>query len=383
MTVTLALLGQCAVHGPLDLTPSSAVIDALRTADVSLANLEATVAVAGAWPTKTKTLHLAEPDALTALADLGVTAVAHANNHAFDLGPPGIAATHAAAARAGIAVTGSGGDRAAALRPIRHGGVAVFAVDLGPQPDIVYADDTRAGMAGLRLSRAVALPPDQLAAMRSLAADLGDTARLAARRRAGYDTDGADLNLFGTRFLPGAAVAPVWRADAGDRDRLVAAIDAEKAAGHIVVVAIHAHHWDADWSATPHWFQALAEDLVAAGADVIAGTGAPVLQGARLINGRAVFSGLGNAIFHTHRAGRYDAEGLDVWRSACIRLTLADDGALQSAAVLPLAVGRPEPGPSGRPLGPAPLGGTDAATMFDRLVAPLPPADRARFRRPD
>lgn len=381
MTVTLAFIGQCAVHGPLDLGPSAAVIDALRTADVTLANLEATVAVAGAWPSKTKTLHLAEPDALTALADLGVSAVAHANNHAFDLGPPGIAATHAAAARAGIAITGSGDTRAVALRPIRRGRVAIFAVDLGPQPDIVYADDSRAGIAGLRLSRAVALPPEQLARMRTLAVDLGDDARLAARRRAGYDAETSALTLFGTRFIEGTTVAPIWRTDAAERDRLIAAIRAEKTAGHIVVVALHAHHWDADWSVTPHWFQALAEDLVAAGADVIAGTGAPVLQGAGVIGGRAVFSSLGNAIFHTHRAGRYDAEGLDVWRGACLRLTLADDGALEAAAVLPLAVGRPEPGPAGRPPGPSPLRDTVAAAIFGRLVAPLAAADRARFTR--
>lgn len=380
MSVTIALTGQCALHGPLDLAGSAAVRDVL-TADVALANLEATVAVAGAWPTKTKTLHLASSDALGALADLGVSAVTHANNHAFDLGPPGIAATREAASAAGLAFTGSGMNVDEAAAPARIGRVSILAADLGPQPDLVYASDSRAGIAGLRLSRAVQLPPNRLAAMRDLATDLGDAARTAARRRAGYDAESdAALTLFGTSFVPGPTVASLWRADAADKARLLANIAAEKASGRIVVVALHGHHWDADWSVTPAWFLALAEEIVAAGADVIAATGAPVLQPAHLIAGRPVFSGLGNAVFHTHRAARYDAEKLDVWRGVALRLTLADDGAFAGADVLPIAVGRPEPGPAGLPLAPRPLRGSDAAEIHARLTSALAPDAAVAFR---
>lgn len=383
MSVTIALTGQCALHGPLDLSGSAAVRDVLK-ADVALANLEATVAVDGAWPTKTKTLHLASPDALGALADLGVSAVTHANNHAFDLGPPGIAASRVAAEAAGLAFAGSGLSLEEAAAPTRLGRVSILAADMGPQPDLVYASDIRAGIAALRMSRAVQLPPDRLAAMRDLAADLGDAARSAARRRAGYDADSdAALTLFGTSFVAGPMVASLWRADAADKARLLARIAAEKAAGQIVVVALHGHHWDADWAATPAWFLALAEEIVAAGADVIVATGAPVLQPAHIVAGRPVFSGLGNAIFHTHRAARYDAETLDVWRGVALRLTLADDGAFEGAAVLPIAVGRPEPGRAGRPLAPRPLGDSDAAEIHARLTAALAPDVTAEFRRAD
>jgi poly-gamma-glutamate synthesis protein (capsule biosynthesis protein) len=383
VSVTVALIGQCAVHGPLDLQGSKAVRDVL-TADVALANLEATVAVSGAWPTKTKTLHLASPDALGALAGLGLSAVTHANNHAFDLGPPGIAATRAAAKAAGLACAGSGASIEEAAAPARIGRVSILAADMGPQPDLVYASETRAGIAGLRLSRAVQLPPDRLAAMRDLAADLGDAARAAARRRAGYDAESdAALTLFGTAFVAGPTVASLWRADASDKARLVASIAAEKTAGRIVVVALHGHHWDADWSATPAWFLALAEEIIAAGADVIAATGAPVLQRAHIIAGRPVFSGLGNAIFHTHRAARYDAEKLDVWRGVALRLTLADDGAFEGAAVLPIAVGRPEPGPAGLPRAPRPLAAADVGEIHARLIAGLAPETAAKFRGAD
>ena len=383
MSVTIALTGQCAVHELLDLSASSAVRDVL-TADVSLANLEATVKAPGAWPTKIKTLHLAVPEALQSLRALGLNVVAHANNHAFDLGPPGIAATSEAAQLAGLRLAGSGTDLSVAAAPVRvtagEASIAIFSADLGPQPDLVYAAATRAGIAGLRMTRSIELPPERLAQMRRLGEELGDTARGEARRRAGYDADPAAdaLMLFGTAFVPGARVASQWSVDAADRVRLLSAVAAEKAAGRIVVLALHSHHWDADWTTTASGFLALAEELVEAGVDVIAGTGAPVLQPVHMVRGRPVFSGLGNAVFHTARAARYDGNGLDVWRGAALRLVLSNDGLFEEIKVLPIAVGRPAE--SGRsPLAPVPLAHQDAQDMMRRLTAALSAADAARF----
>ena len=383
MSVTIALTGQCASHSPLDLSGSAAVRDMLN-ADVSLANLEATVRAPGAWPTKVRTLHLAAADALHSLRALGLNVVAHANNHAFDLGPPGIAATAEAAEVAGLWLAGSGIDLAIATAPVRLTGgtvpVAVFSVDLGPQPELVYAGATRAGIAGLRMTRSVMLPPDRLADMRRLGDELGDTARGEARRRAGYDADIASdtLMMFGTAFVPGDRVASRWNVDATDRQRLLTAIAEEKAAGHIVVLALHSHHWNADWTVAASSFLTLTEDLIDAGADVIAGTGAPVLQPVHLVKGRPVFSGLGNAIFHTARAARYDANGLDVWRGAALRLSLSDSGEFESAQLMPIAVGRPAES-EGLPKGPVPLVGSDAEEICARLTSAIPPEKRARF----
>jgi poly-gamma-glutamate synthesis protein (capsule biosynthesis protein) len=398
MTVTVALTGQCLLHGDLDLAGSAAVRDMLA-ADVAVGNFEAAVTAADGWPTKTRTVHPADPEAVAALRRLGVTVLAHANNHAFDLGPPGLAATRRAADAAGLGLVGSGADLAGAARPVvvttaAGPDVAVFSVDLGPQPDIVYAGAARAGVAGLRMRRAVAMPPERLALLAAIHADLGDDARAALRRRVGFDPEpaaGTALAAFGTAFVAGDCTEARWTADAADRARLVAAIDAEKRAGRVVVVATHGHHWDADWSATPAWFLALAEDLVAAGADVIAGTGAPVLQPLHLVGGRAVFSSLGNAVFQTGRPERYAAAKLDVWSGVAVRLTLADDGRLIEVALLPLAAGPavppslPSSGPTCSatptvPPGPAPLAGDAAAVVAARLVAPLATAERARIR---
>ena len=144
-SLTVALTGQALLHGPLALSgPGDRVRDLIGEADVAVANLEATVATEGAWPTKTKTLHLTNPEGIASLRALGFRVLTHANNHAFDLGPPGLVQTRIVAEGAGLHLVGSGANRDRAARPalVRTpaGTVAVHAVDLGPQPGIVYAD---------------------------------------------------------------------------------------------------------------------------------------------------------------------------------------------------------------------------------------------------
>jgi poly-gamma-glutamate synthesis protein (capsule biosynthesis protein) len=92
--------------------------------------------------------------------------------------------------------------------------------------------------------------------------------------------------------------------------------------------------------------------------------------------GRAIIAGLGNFVFHTRRPATYDEKGVDVWRSAAIRLTLADDGTCERLELLPISVGRPVD--QGLPPGPVPLQGSDADEIRERALAGLPAADRQR-----
>jgi poly-gamma-glutamate synthesis protein (capsule biosynthesis protein) len=370
MSVTLAVTGQALIHTPLNVkSDGAAVVRAFLKADVTIGNFEGVVETPGGWPTKTKTLHAAPADVVASLAALGFTAMAHANNHAFDLGPPGIAATHAAMRRHGILLAGSGATLAEAMRPAEWsvGGqaFALFSVDLGPQADIVYAGEARAGIAPLRVRRTIVLPEADLAVIARIHEATGDAARLAARRKVGYSPEVDNgLEAFGTRFVHGDRVAVRFEPDPADFARLVEGLRAAKSAGRIVLLTLHSHHWDADWTVPPPWYDALTRDLVDAGADVILGTGAPVLQPMRIHRDRAILPGLGNLIFHTARAATYDAEGVDVWRSVAARLTLDRDGALKDIDVLPLRVSRLEAGASS----PEPLDGTDASSLRARFL---------------
>jgi len=383
MSLTIAVTGQILIHGCLDLSGEGqqAVMDFLK-ANVAFGNLEATVETEGAWPTKTKTLHLASPGALASVRDLGFHAVTHANNHAFDLGPPGIASTRAAAEAAGLQLAGSGRNIGAAAAPaiVAPAGasgksLAIFSVDLGPQPDINYASADRAGIAPLRMKRAVALPPAEFETLQRIATTLGDDKRGAARAAVGYDVNKQPgLEAFGTQIVPGDTISAHWIADEQDMQRLVDGIDAAKGMGDLVAVAIHGHHWDSNWKKPPDWLIDLCRSLIDDGADLILGTGAPVLQPIAFHRGKAIIPGLGNFVFHTRRPATYDEKGVDVWRSAAIRLTLADDGTCEKLELLPIAVGRPS---DDTPLGPVPLTGVDAGEIRQRVVSGLSETEKA------
>lgn len=380
--LTVAVTGQILIHGPLDLCgEGQAEVRDFLEADVAFGNLEATVETAGAWPTKTKTLHLATPEALVSVRELGLHAVTHANNHAFDLGPPGIASTRAAVETAGLKLAGSGADieqaAAPAIVPGPHKSLAIFSVDLGPQPDINYASAERAGIAPLRMKRTVSVPADEFETLKRIVVTLGDDKRGAARAAVGYDAgERPDLDVFGTPVVSGEAIAARWAADEKDMQRLADGIDAAKTIGDLVAVAIHGHHWDANWKTTPDWLIDLCRSLIDRGADLVLGTGAPVMQPIAFHRGRAIIAGLGNFVFHTGRPATYDEKGVDVWRSAAIRLTLADDGACEKLELLPVSVGRPAD--HGLPLGPVPLRGPDADDIRERALSGLSAADRQR-----
>lgn len=383
MPLTVAVAGQILIHGPLDLSGEGQrqVRDFLK-ADIVFANLEGTVETAGSWPTKTKTLHLASPDALASVRELGFHAVTHANNHAFDLGPPGIAATRAAAEAAGLKFAGSGSNIEEAAAPVivpRPGkSLAIFSVDLGPQPDINYASADRAGIAPFRMRRRVAVPPAEFETLKRIVEALGDDRRGAARAAVGYDIgERPELDVFGTPVVLGNEIGACWSADEKDMQRLVAGIGAAKAAGHLVAVAIHGHHWDANWKDTPAWLLGLCRDLVDQGADLVLGTGAPVMQPITFHRGRAIVPGLGNFVFHTRRPATYDEKGVDVWRSAAVRLTLADDGTCEKLELLPIAVGRPA---TASPSGPIPLSAADADEIRNRAFSPLAAEDHRLIR---
>jgi poly-gamma-glutamate synthesis protein (capsule biosynthesis protein) len=58
---------------------------------------------------------------------------------------------------------------------------ALCSVDLGPQPEIVYASEEHAGINALRVRRTVIVPPSKHAVLRAIVERLGDDRREAAR----------------------------------------------------------------------------------------------------------------------------------------------------------------------------------------------------------
>lgn len=393
-TLSVAVSGQALLHGAIDLsTPGADQVRAVLTqSDAAIVNLEATLETDGTWPTKTKTLHLTNADGMASLRALGFNGLTHANNHAFDLGPPGIVNTRFIAESQGFQFAGSGIDRRSAARvasiATSRGPIAFLSVDLGPQPDIVYASVERAGINPLRVRRKVSVPPHEFETLRTIVSTLGDDRREAARAAVGYRSDLPNaarlLEVFGTEVSEGQAIENRFEADRDDLAALEKQLAEARATSAIVAVALHNHHWDPDWSRSPAWVLDLSRQLLDMGADLVFGTGAPVLQGVAFHRNKPILAGLGNLIFHTRRSDTYDRQGVDVWTGAVCRCVFdVSDRACTRLEILPVTVGRPAPSPGASAPAPTPLDEHDAERVFEAMTKDLSAEDRARVVRLD
>ncbi|MBI2300590.1 MAG: CapA family protein [Armatimonadetes bacterium] len=249
------------------------------------------------------------------MAGSGVTAVCLGNNHTLDAGAAGLRETCRALEAAGVAHAGAGAGLDAALRPARleSGGVRLallsFCADETlPRPARFGAAPGRPGLA------------------------------LASR-----DRDG--------------------RLDQVTRDSFARAVAEARTGSQVVVVALHAGH---EGTVAPTATQRLlAEAALDAGADLVIGHHAHVVQPVEWYAGRPVVYGLGNFVFSGYSDRplwqsvilRVEATPAGVWglelapvQIRDCRPTLSDDPALLRDLAGRLTGGEPEaPAPAARP----------------------------------
>lgn len=212
----------------------------LRDADAGFVNLETAITDRGTPGPKAYTFR-APARALTVLKAAGVDAATVANNHGLDYGRVGFADTLAASRTVGLPLIGGGADQAAAFTPWR-GTLNGIRVAVFGATDVLdsYAIDTWPAMA--------------------------TRAGLAATK---------------------------------DQQPLLDAVRTERSRSDVVVVFVH---WGTERVVCPTGRQQqLARDLAGAGASLVVGSHAHVVQPAREIAGIPVFYGLGN--FHFYARG--------------------------------------------------------------------------------
>ena len=253
----------------------------LADADVAMVNLETAVTTRGA--PEPKTFHFRAPaTAYEAVRAAGVDVVSIANNHTLDYGRTGLADTLAAARAAGVPAVGAGADAAAAYAP--------------------WITDVR----GTRIAFLATSQVDELWTSWR-ATDTG----------------------------PGIAMAR-------DLARSVAAVRAARARADTVVVYVH---WGQEGNACPtDEMRGYAEQLAAAGADIVVGTHAHVLVGDGWLGRTFVQYGLGNFLWW-----RDDAFSND---TGVLRVTLRA-GRVAGTELVPASISRR----TGQPL---PVTGADA-----------------------
>ena len=210
-----------------------AVVELLRDADLTVANLECCISDRRQrWPDPRKPFFFRAPPAAAALlADWGVDVVTVANNHALDYGVEALLDTLEHLDRAGIATVGAGAGVADARRPLHTvvDGTPVRVVGVTDHPADFAAGERRPGVA--------------------------------------Y----ADLR----------AGVPPWltEACAGDGEEVV----------------LVTPHWGPNMTTEPlPYVQRAADRLLDAGATVIAGHSAHVFHGVRFAGRRAVLYDLGD-----------------------------------------------------------------------------------------
>jgi poly-gamma-glutamate synthesis protein (capsule biosynthesis protein) len=214
-------------------------VDKLADADISMVNLETAITTRGTAAPKEFTFR-APPAAMGVLRKAGIDVVTIANNHGMDYGRVGLSDTLAAAERYHLPLIGAGADVTAAYRP--------------------YLKTVR----GVRI------------------------AILAA-------TD--VLDTFAISTWPATESEP-GLASAKDPTRL---LDAVRAAGRSADVVVVDLHWGVERQQCPTTQQLrLLDELLTAGADVVVGSHAHVVQPTIKRGRTAVAFGLGNFVFYAH-----------------------------------------------------------------------------------
>ena len=242
-SITLAFAGDVNFAGRtrrLLADPATAfgpVTGVLRSADFTAVNLE-TAITSGGTP-QPKTYHFRAPAAaFTALRDADIDLVTMANNHVLDYGPTGLADTLAAARAARFPYVGIGASAAAAWAP--------------------YLTTVK----GVRLA----------------VIGVSQVAELAS-------------SWVATPTRPGEA-------NAIDLGRTLAAVRSARRLASVVIVFMH---WGTEGQACPNPAQlSLAHELAAAGASIIVGAHAHMLQGSGWLGRTFVAYGLGNFLWWEH-----------------------------------------------------------------------------------
>lgn len=167
------LVGEHLATSPAGSVVDDDLLEVVAAADATVLNLECCISERGEpWPHRV--FHFrAPPAAVDVLALLGVRAVTLANNHAMDYGEQALLDTLDHLARAGIATAGAGRDAEEAAAPARVvvGDLRLTLVSLTDDPPQYAAGPDRPGVAWVDLAHGV--PAAVVDAVRALSREDG------------------------------------------------------------------------------------------------------------------------------------------------------------------------------------------------------------------
>ncbi len=311
------------------------LVDLLRSAEVTVANLETTVRHPHEGTANfTQGTPMSTPPAL--LDDLrwmGVDMVSMANNHATDYGPAGVLASLAHVRQAGLAGAGAGATLMQARRPAYHdcaaGRVALVSATSFFRPWNRAADSRpdavgRPGISPLGFSTTSTVDAPALEALRRVSDALGMTQERVRQRSQFYSASEAPADdpdsvlLLGRRFRLGDAFANHTRVDGPDAEDVLRWIREARKQADWVVFAFHNHEFgeagqrtaptDVALTQVAEFAESFAHAAIDAGAHVVAGHGPHLTLGVEVYRQCPIFYSLGNFVFQNETLDDFPAE---------------------------------------------------------------------------
>ena len=346
--ITMALVGDTMLSRALRPYAEKdylALVQLLRNADVSFANLETTVRESNEGiPNFTQGTPMSTPPAL--LDDLkwmGIDIVSIANNHSTDYGVPGVLASISHLERAGIPFSGAGRTLAEARRPAYFdtsaGRVALISATSFFRPWNRAADSRpdsagRPGINPLGFSSSYTVDDSALAALQRISDELGMSQERVRHRSQFYSAsevpqDDADSAvLLGAQFRRGASFSTSTRVDSKDAEANLRWIREARKQADWVIFSFHCHEFgnagrgtaptDVELEESAEFAVSFARAAIDAGAHVVAGHGPHLTMGAEIYNECPIFYSLGNFVFQNETINAFPAEayarfGLDAY----------------------------------------------------------------------
>ena len=293
----------------------------LSGADVCFTDAELTIRGAASGEMRANPTGVVSPPAvLDSLRSLSFNLLSLANNHAYELGEPGIRDTLEECRKRGFSVAGTGLTLAEAAAPgllkTPKGTVALVAMASSALPTAAMATATHPGVHHVSVRN-------------------------------------------------GAV-------DAADSERTLASIRDAAQQADLVIVYQHDHYWATDWQVTPEWKKAWCRACIDAGAHAFVSHGVPILHGIEIYKRRPIFYGLGNFIFHVGLlfSGSVPAQYTvpEVWQSVIADCDF-QDGRVSAIRLEPITLHAAPPGASGYALhgNPRPVAGVEATEILERL----------------
>lgn len=315
-----------------------ALVELFRNADASFVNLEATVRHRHqGTPTLQPATYMTTPPAL--LDDLkwfGVDIVSVGNNHVFDFGETGVAATLEHLESADIPYAGAGLNLTLARKPAyfdspkgRVGLVATTGFFLPwsrageARPDV----PGRPGLNVLRSETAHVVTREQLNVLDRIAADLGFKKENARDRKHLFSEKDApaelvdEVRFLGQRFVAGEAPTITTKASAEDVEDNLRWIREARRQCDWLIVSVHSHSFAhssnvsaqrrSDLSDPADYIVEFSRLAVEAGADIVAGHGSHTPLGLEIYKGKPIFYSLGNMVFHNDTVDALPAESIE------------------------------------------------------------------------